>query len=200
VATENPARDGDIPLSSDPRAEAGFAQLVVASLSSRISNRLRRVLLNGELGLRPTDPKKRSTTGLGLTAFRGLDSRFRLASLTQPDLTRRLIEVHSSEDATRVLERAYAIERGSVELLGASWESAPFSWHQDPTNDVIWNPEVPGRRILDHHPSPNADPKIPWELARFQFAVPLVQAWWLTREAHWAEAYLQLVDSWIESK
>jgi hypothetical protein len=107
--------------------------------------------------------------------------------------------MHSSDDAARVLERAHAIEGGSVELLGANWESAPFAWHQDPTSDAIWGPEVPGRRILDQYPSPDADPKIPWELARFQFATPLIQAWWLTREPHWAEAYLELVDSWIES-
>lgn len=199
MATENPAQDSNISASSDPRAEAGFAQLVVASLSSRISNRFRRILLNGTLGLRPTDPQKGSATRLGLDAFRSLDSRFRLASLSQPDRTRRLIEVHSSEDATRVLERARAIERGSVELLGASWNSAPFAWHEDPTSDVKWSPDVPGRSILDAYPSPDADPKIPWELARFQFAVPLVQAWWLTREPHWAETYLEFVDSWIES-
>jgi len=199
VATGNSGRDGNIPLTSDPRSEAGFARLVVASLSSRISNRFRRILLSSTLGLRATDPNRGQSTKLGLETFRGLDPCFQLASLLQPDRTRHLIEAHSSEDVARVLERASAIEQGSVELLGASWKSPPSAWHQDPTSNVVWNQETPGRSILDHYPNPDADPKIPWELARFQFAIPLVQAWWLTRESHWAEAYLGLVDSWIRS-
>jgi hypothetical protein len=148
--------------------------------------------------LRATDPQYHAGSSITLEALRSQQPPFRIASLLDSDRTRRLIFELCPDDVEKTLLRARDVKSGTVDLLGARWTAWPPSWHSDPRHPVHWNTKTPGRRILDHYPDPRADPKYPWELGRFQFALPLVQAWWLTRESQWAEAYLEIVDSWIK--
>jgi len=74
----------------------------------------------------------------------------------------------------------------------------PPDWHADPTREFRWDATVLCRAALDVYPRSDADPKQCWEPARFQFAAPLAQAYWLTSEERWAESYLFLVDSFLD--
>ncbi len=187
-------------VASDPRAEASFPHLAWASLRARTLNQVQRMLLGGgAASLRATDPRRNPPASETLEALRNQPPPFRSASLLEPDDTRRLIVETCPHEVEHALARARAVRNGTVELLGAQWTGWPPGWHSDPRSPVQWSAATPGRRVLDRYPEPGADPKIPWELGRFQFALPLVQSWWLTHETQWAEAYLEWVDSWIEA-
>ncbi len=43
------------------------------------------------------------------------------------------------------------------------------------------------------------DPKVPWELSRFSFALVLGKAYWYTNDEKYAEKYVNLLLSWLES-
>ncbi len=188
------------PVTRDPRSEANFPRLVWSSLSSRTTTKARRALLSDGLGiLRATDPGTDLGSSQTLAALRNRPSPFRLASLLEADRTRKLILQTCPDHVDDTIQPSHSLRSRSIELLGAQWTSWPPSWHSDPRNHIEWDPQKSGRTILDQYPDPVADPKFPWELGRFQFAQPLVQAWSLTDDSAWAEAYLELVKSWIEA-
>jgi hypothetical protein len=61
---------------------------------------------------------------LSLEALRNAEPGLRLASLTEPDRTRRLIEERCPEEAASLVARADSVLGADIELLGVPWETA----------------------------------------------------------------------------
>lgn len=121
-----------------------------------------------------------------------------IASLRDPETTRTLLRREAPAHCTAVIEAAERVLSGEIALLGARWPASPPDWHLDPASGKHWPDRMPGRAALSAPPAPGADPKLPWELARFQFALPLVQAFVLEGDPRYAEGYLRLVDDFLE--
>lgn len=187
-------------LSRDPRADAPLPLLTVAWLAEWGANRLR------EWALRPNGPFRAVATrrsgapprGADLAALRAAPSPFPVASLREPEATRALLRREAPAHCDAVMRAAERVLAGEITLLGARWSGRPPDWHLDPPSGASWDAFAPGRSVLDSPPVRGADPKLPWELARFQFALPLVQAFFLEGDPRHAEAYLDLVDDFLD--
>lgn len=174
--------------------------LILAWLTERGATRLR------EWAFRPDGPFRVIATrrlgapssGADLAALRAAPSPLAVASLREPDATRALLRREAPAHCDAVMLAAERVLAGKITLLGARWSGRPPDWHLDPPSGTRWDPAAPGRSVLATRPAPGADPKLPWELARFQFAVPLVQAFFLEGDPRYAQAYLDLVDDFLD--
>ena len=99
----------------------------------------------------------------------------------------------------RILEAAERAHRGEVNLLGSSPQilGARIPWHTDYKTGFTWNPGYCHDISYADLGKPN-DVKIPWEVSRFQWALPLAQAWALTQDPRHAERFISLMEDWIE--
>jgi hypothetical protein len=70
-----------------------------------------------------------------------------------------------------------------------------IDWNHDPITGHHW-PALPGNQI--DHRTAASDPKWIWELNRLQHLPILAQAWLFTREARYAEAAFEHLDSWLD--
>ncbi len=158
--------------------------LILAWLAEWGATRLR------EWALRPDGPFRVVATrlsgapsfGADLAALRAAPSPLAVASLREPEATRALLRREAPAHCDAVMRAAERVLAGEITLLGARWSGRPPDWHLDPPSGTRWDPAAPGRSMLAAPPVPGADPKLPWELARFQFALPLVQAFFLERD------------------
>jgi hypothetical protein len=101
--------------------------------------------------------------------------------------------------ATQIVERADRIVTGKFDLLGLRDLDFgdPIDWHLEP---------VSGKRApLEHWSRVNyldagvtGDKKIVWELNRHQYFTTLGQAYWLTADERYAEAFVVHVGSWMD--
>lgn len=187
-------------LTRDPRADASFPKLVMTWLVEWSTERLR------EWALRPdrpfpivaTPPPAAARFGADLTALRSAPSPLAFASLREPDATRALLRREAPAHCDAVMNAAERVLAGEITLLGAHWNGRPPDWHLDPPSGTRWDAAAPGRFVLAAPPVAGADPKLPWELARFQFALPLVQAHFLDGDPRYAQAYFDLVDDFLD--
>jgi hypothetical protein len=70
-------------------------------------------------------------------------------------------------------------------------------WHRDPRSGHRWNPKTFYADIRYGRP-PGADVKGPWELSRCQHLLVLGQAYRLTGDEKYAEAFVHHISDWIE--
>jgi len=99
-----------------------------------------------------------------------------------------------------LLDRARRALRHEVDLLGSGSVVLPdpIDWHQDFKTGHRWPPEFHRRIDYNNFDRPS-DVKVPWELSRLQWALPLGQAWLLTKDDAYAAAARALLESWIEA-
>lgn len=103
------------------------------------------------------------------------------------------------DDAERVLAAAEDAVRGVVTLLGSEPLdlARPIDWHRDQRADKQWAARFSGRmRYVDQHD--DSDVKIPWEISRLQWALPIGQAYQLTGAEHLAETVRKILEDWID--
>jgi Heparinase II/III-like protein/Heparinase II/III N-terminus len=100
--------------------------------------------------------------------------------------------------ARQLITQADTICRHQFHFLGFThrYPAQELNWHYDSTIDYEWPrchySEIPwGVR-------PNADVKIPWELARFQHAITLVQAYHLTQKECYPQEFCQQLRSFVQ--
>jgi uncharacterized heparinase superfamily protein len=110
------------------------------------------------------------------------------------------VEALIPKERHRVTALAEMAARHEVDILGSGRRclGAPIDWHRDFKTGLRWPPRF-HRDIEYNNLDRPSDVKVAWELSRFQWVVPLGQAWLLTREHRYAEHAKALVESWIDA-
>ncbi|HKT34002.1 MAG TPA: alginate lyase family protein [Nitrospira sp.] len=137
-----------------------------------------------------------------LEVMRGLDLSRRpfMPLFGARELTVSLFRRRFPAECERLLRRADRAIAGRFDLLGLSdlWFGQPIDWHLEPlaekrTGNAHWsvirylNPEVAG------------DKKITWELNRHAHFVTLGQAYLVTKDDRYAEAFIQQLSGWLDA-
>lgn len=94
-------------------------------------------------------------------------------------------------------ERALARE---VDLLGSGpcRLGRPIDWHTDFKTGLGW-PRVPARELDVADLGRPSDVKVPWELGRLQWLLPVGQAYLLTGDEQYAEHARDVLEEWVEA-
>ncbi len=112
---------------------------------------------------------------------------------------RRLVPAHTPAASSATIECADQVCSGRFSVLGHGIVSFgnPVDWHLDPISGVR-APLVHWSQldVLDRNQV--GDSKVPWELNRQQWLVELGQAYRLTGEDRYRDAFVELVRSWRE--
>jgi hypothetical protein len=105
----------------------------------------------------------------------------------------------SAMDTVRqfIVAQAERICRGEYEVFGRPARlGTALDWHADWVSGHRW-PLAPPDRIALLDAAPGADIKRPWELGRFHHGIRLAQAWRLTGDARYTEAFAAQVEHWL---
>src|SRR5436853_5271525 len=115
------------------------------------------------------------------------------------DTTARLIE-RIPETRGRILAAADGICRGRFDLLGYRGLDFgdPVDWHLDPVSGRR-APFVHWSRLDPLDPAEVGDSKVIWELNRHQWGLHLGQAYRLTGDERYAEAFARYVQDWLRA-
>jgi uncharacterized heparinase superfamily protein len=98
----------------------------------------------------------------------------------------------------RILALAERAMAHRVDLLG-SGETAlgpRIDWHRDFKSGERWAPAF-CKSIAYNNLDRPSDVKVPWELSRMQWLIPLGQAYALTKDERYAVKLRELIDDWI---
>jgi Heparinase II/III-like protein/Heparinase II/III N-terminus len=92
-----------------------------------------------------------------------------------------------------------AVVAGEFDLLGLRkcFFGNPIDWHLEPTTGKR-SPLAHWSRVEELDASESGDKKIVWELNRHQHFILLGQAYWLTGNERYAQAFASQLSSWIE--
>jgi uncharacterized heparinase superfamily protein len=103
-----------------------------------------------------------------------------------------------TDDASRVLAAAARTLDGHVDLLGSGPHrlEVPIDWHRDFTTNLSW-PETRARHLDIADLTRPSDVKLPWELSRVQWLIPLAQAHLLAPDERYATRARDVLDDWI---
>jgi heparinase II/III-like protein len=98
-----------------------------------------------------------------------------------------------------LLRRCADIIEGKFDLLGLKGLdfANPIDWHFEPISGKR-SPLVHWSRVEELDAAKSGDKKIIWELNRHQHFVLLGQAYWLTNDERYANAFTSQLSSWIE--
>ncbi len=101
-------------------------------------------------------------------------------------------------ESARILDAAEQAMRGQVDLLGSGPRALGdrIDWYTDFKNDVTWPPAF-FRDIDILKPGTVCDVKVPWDLSRLQWAIPVAQAYQLTGDDTYAVFVRDLIGDWI---
>ncbi|HEX8090983.1 MAG TPA: alginate lyase family protein [Blastocatellia bacterium] len=164
--------------------------------------------LVGEIRASSRNGSGEGTSSLVLERIRSSVTGARKSSQAQtffPSLARReeVVSVMARRfpaERRALIERANRAIAGRFDLLGLSDISfgSPIDWHLEPTT---------GKRApLDHWSKIDyldaavaGDKKVTWELNRHSHFVTLGQAYWLTGEERYAEAFVLQASSWMDA-
>jgi Heparinase II/III-like protein/Heparinase II/III N-terminus len=100
--------------------------------------------------------------------------------------------------SARILQLADAACAHRVGLLGSRTTDLgeEIDWHCDFKTGIRWAPQY-CHDIEYNNPELPSDVKVPWEVSRLQWAMPLGQAYLLTGEERFAEEAKEILESWI---
>jgi uncharacterized heparinase superfamily protein len=103
-------------------------------------------------------------------------------------------------DSDRILVAAEQALRAEVNLLGSGFVklAAPIAWSEDFKTGFDW-PNAYCRDIEYANLDRPSDVKIPWELSRMQWLIPVGQAYALTGDDRYAAGVRSVLESWIEA-
>ena len=125
---------------------------------------------------------------------------FFLPALAHRAEVARLMAERFAAERTAIIERAERARRGRFDLLGLDGLSfgVPIDWHLEP--------RAGKRTSLDHwsriaylEPETAGDKKITWELNRCAHFVTFGQAYWMTGDERFAEAFVEQATAWMEA-
>ena len=150
-------------------------------------------------------------SGNGAGAATSIAERFRAAALAGGQahwfpsfaFRREIVETMSARFAAEgraIIERADRARAGRFDLLGLTDLSFgdPIDWHLEATSGKRtgldhWS------RMTDLEPEVAGDDKVTWELNRHQHFVTFGQAWWLTGDERYVEAFVNQVSAWMDA-
>lgn len=127
-----------------------------------------------------------------------------LASRPYPVLTTRLdpnqYEIHCPGDQDRIFASAEEALKHQVNLLGSGKVNLGESidWLTDFKSGVTWRAGY-FRDIDYNNLHCSSDVKVPWELSRLQWLVPVAQAYLLTGDERYALGVRQVLEHWIDN-
>ena len=107
-------------------------------------------------------------------------------------------EIYNNEKK-RVILKAKKVISGQISLLGCDYNFGKnINWHHDCKSNFSWPylffSEI---NILDLDRS--NDIKIPWEISRLQWIIPVVQAWILTKDEKYSKFVKAIIIDWINN-
>jgi hypothetical protein len=179
-----------------PRLRAlGAAELVFRS-RQELAKRLERI---GVIGGRRAWPDATLDTGMRFDRFRwGAPVRFFQGAASRE--TRAFFERRMAGARDHVVTAAEAICQGRFDLLGYRGLSFgdPVNWHLDPVSGRQ-APFVHWSRLDPLDARTVGDSKVVWELNRHQWLVRLGQAYQLTGEERYAEAFVRYIGEWLRA-
>lgn len=137
-----------------------------------------------------------------LEVMRGLDFSRRpfMPLFGARDLTASLFRRRFPAECERLLHRADRAVGGRFDLLGLADVSFghPIDWHLEPLSEKrTGNAHWSAINYLD--PNVAGDKKITWELNRHGHFVTLGQAYLLTKDDRYAEAFISQLTSWLDA-
>ncbi|KDB05074.1 hypothetical protein U879_03505 [Defluviimonas sp. 20V17] len=101
-------------------------------------------------------------------------------------------------ERAEIIERAERAMRREIELLGSGpiRLGTPVDWHLDPKVGRRWPPQF-CRRIEYSNRGEPSDVKMPWEISRLQWLIPVGQAYAMTKEERFADFARDVLNEWI---
>ncbi len=122
------------------------------------------------------------------------------ASFSDPDATISELRQRWPNAAEEIIAQAERIINGSFDLLGFTnlRFGDPIDWHLEPIAEKR-APFVHWSRLNYLDSETAGDKKIIWELNRHQYFVLLGQAYWLTRDERYAQAFSAHLSSWMKA-
>jgi uncharacterized heparinase superfamily protein len=152
--------------------------------------------------LREVHPASRNGNGEGsaMLLLERIRSAPFLPSLTHRDELSAIIKQRFPAARLALLDRAERAIRGRIDLLGFSDLSFgdPIDWRLDPTTGKR-TPLVHWSKIDYLDPSFAGDKKVTWELNRHAHFVAFGQAYRLTGDERFAEAFTSQASSWMDA-
>lgn len=109
----------------------------------------------------------------------------------------------SAAQKEKIIQQAELVCRRRFNLLGAEAEfgATGIDWHQDFRTGYRYDTGIQyfRKRFLPLLVAGSgSDNKVPWELSRLQFIIPLGQAYWLSGEDKYARQFVDIVEDWLE--
>jgi len=101
-------------------------------------------------------------------------------------------------DAARIFDAAEAAIAHRVNLLGTGGVDlgSPIEWHTDFKTGRRWAPAY--MRDIDYtNLGSPSDVKVPWEISRLHWLIPVGQAYLLTNDERYAMAAREVLEDWI---
>jgi hypothetical protein len=104
-----------------------------------------------------------------------------------------------SKDKLTIMKLADQAVAHKVNLLGSGliFLGNQINWHKDYKSGVIW-PLKYFRTINHVNPYDNSDVKIPWEISRMQWLIPVGQAYLITTDEQYANTVKEILNDWID--
>lgn len=102
------------------------------------------------------------------------------------------------DDFPRIICAAEKSLSKNINLLGTGWISLgeKIDWHKDYKTNIRWEPKYISK-IKYSTPNNRSDVKIPWEISRLQWLIPVGQAYILTKDEKYAHFVKEVVTDWI---
>jgi uncharacterized heparinase superfamily protein len=124
----------------------------------------------------------------------------RLYAVPIPVMTEREYDRACPGDARRIIAAAEQALARRVDLLGTGPVDigTPIDWHRDFKTGKTW-PVTFMRSINYTNLGCPSDVKVPWELSRLQWLIPVGQAYALTGDERYADGAKAVLDDWISS-
>jgi len=113
------------------------------------------------------------------------------------------VENFSKQNRNELLQSIYdhpdIIISGKFSILGCDNVQLGFppDWHTDFKSGFRWNPYLVSWKVRATTRQ-GADLKVPWELSRFNWILPLAAAWRIKNEKQYAVAAKNLILDWID--
>lgn len=169
-------------------------------------------LLNSNAGemsdrglLREINPVSRNGNGLGsakliLERIRSSASRSFFSSLTHRSEIAAIVNTRFPRERDALIEQAENATRGRFDLPGFTDLSFgdPIDWHLDPTTGKSTS-RVHWSKINYLDCEVAGDKKVTWELNRHSHFVTLGQAYWITNDERFTEAFVSQASAWMDA-
>jgi hypothetical protein len=168
---------------------------IAARLRVEVASELERLRAPGR-GRRFTDRELLVATGARSVGELWEASQARPFSASDVSLTD--LRALCPADEAAIIERADRALLRDVDLLGSGSVrlGEPITWSKDYKSGIAW-PRGFARRIVYVNPADTSDVKLPWELSRVQWLVPVGQAYALTGDERYARAVREILEDWM---